>query len=116
MPAKKGQKFKHYPESLKIEAVRLFIEEGWCYRKIAEHLEIQDKDRVRVWVRKYRAEGQAAFEDRRGDPHRTEIEQERELRRLQMEVDVLKKWLQILNREGCRIDMLPSTNLNISKP
>jgi hypothetical protein len=23
MPAKKGQKFKHYPESVKVEAVRL---------------------------------------------------------------------------------------------
>ncbi|WP_156417488.1 hypothetical protein [Paenibacillus etheri] len=28
MPAMKGQKFKHYPESLKAEAVRLFIEDG----------------------------------------------------------------------------------------
>jgi len=100
MPAKKGQKFKHYPESLKAEAVRLFMEEGWCYRKITEHLDIQEMQRVKVWVRKYRAEGQASFEDRRGVPHRIETEQQRELRRLQLEVDVLKKWLQILNQEG----------------
>ncbi|MEK4510834.1 transposase [Paenibacillus anaericanus] len=98
MSAQKGQKFKHYPESLKVEAVRLFVEEGWCYRKITEHLEIHDKNRVRVWVKKYQVKGQAAFKDRRGDPHRTETEQERELRRLQLEVDVLKKWLHILNQ------------------
>ncbi|MRN56381.1 helix-turn-helix domain-containing protein [Paenibacillus monticola] len=93
MPAKKGQKFKHYPESVKVEAVRLFIEEGWCYRKITEHLDINDRKRVSVWVRKYQAIGEASFEDRRGDPHRSETEQARELRRLQLEVDILKKWL-----------------------
>ncbi|MED4899550.1 transposase, partial [Brevibacillus porteri] len=52
--AVKGQKFKHYPESLKVEAVRLHVEEGWSYRKIAEHLGVQDKYRVRTWMRKYR--------------------------------------------------------------
>ncbi|KZE47298.1 transposase [Brevibacillus parabrevis] len=110
MPAKKGQKFKHYPESLKMEAVRLHVEEGWSYRKIADHLKVQDKDRVKVWMRKYREDGQAAFEDRRGNPHKVETEQEREIRRLQFEVDVLKKWLQILNREGCKTDTSSSIN------
>jgi transposase len=110
MPAMKGQKYKHYPESLKAEAVRLFNEEGWSYSKITVHLDIHDKDRVKAWMRKYRKVGIAAFEDRRGDPHRTETEQERELRRLNLEVDVLKKWLHILIREGCRIDISSSTN------
>jgi transposase len=100
MSAKKGQKFKYYPESLKVEAVRLHVDEEWSYSKITAHLDIHDKNRVRVWMKKYREEGQAAFEDRRGDPHRVETEQERELKRLYMEVDVLKKWLLILNREG----------------
>ncbi|MVP00777.1 helix-turn-helix domain-containing protein [Paenibacillus lutrae] len=98
--AHKGQTFKHYPESLKVEAIRLHAEEGWSYRKITEHLEIHDKDRVRKWMRKYRLEGQASFVDRRGNPCRTETMQERDLRSLRLEVDVLKKWLQILNREG----------------
>lgn len=51
-------------------------------------------------MREYRTKGQSSFEGRRGDVHRVETEHERELRRLQLEVDVLKKWLQILNREG----------------
>ncbi|QYR19054.1 helix-turn-helix domain-containing protein [Paenibacillus sp. sptzw28] len=97
--ALKGQKFKHYPESLKMEAIRLHTVEGWSQRSIAIHLGVQDKDRIKIWVRKYREVGDTAFKDGRGDPKRTETEQERELRRLQLEVDVLKKWLQILNQE-----------------
>ncbi|MEK8133173.1 helix-turn-helix domain-containing protein [Paenibacillus filicis] len=95
----KGQTFKHYPESVKAEAIRLHVKEGWSYRKITEHLDIQDKDRVKKWMRKYREQGEASFEDKRGNPFRSKTEQERELRRLQLEVDVLKKWLQILNQE-----------------
>lgn len=98
--ALKGQKLKQYPESLKLEAIRLHTEEGWSYRKITEHLDIKDKDRVKRWMRKYREEGQTAFEDKRGNPHRLDTEHERELKRLYLEIDVLKKWLQILNREG----------------
>lgn len=100
----KGQKFKHYPESLKVEAVRLHVEEGWSYRKITEQLDIQDKDRVKKWMRTYRKSGVEGFGDKRGNPSRIETEQERQIRRLQLEVDVLKKWLQILNREGCKTD------------
>jgi transposase len=65
------------------------VEDGWSYQKIADHLE-EDKERVKVWMRKFREGGQPALEDRRGDPHRVETEQQRELRRLQLEVDVLK--------------------------
>jgi transposase len=100
MPVRKGQKLMQYPESLKQEAIRLHVDEKWSYSKITKHLDIVDKGRVKKWMRKYREEGQAAFVDRRGNPHRSETEQDRELKRLYMEVDVLKKWLQILNREG----------------
>lgn len=93
-----------------MEAVRLHVEEGWSYRRITEHLEIQDKDRVKKWMRTYRERGVAGFEDKRGNPFRVENEQDRELRRLQLEVDVLKKWLQILNREGCKTDTLSLMN------
>lgn len=98
--ANKGQKFKHYPSSLKREAVRLHEEEAWPYRKVTEHLGIHDPKRVQVWVRKYRLQGDAAFSDRRGNPHLIETEQERTIRRLELEVDVLKKWLEILNGRG----------------
>lgn len=41
-------------------------------------------------MRKYRTKGQSSFEDRRRDAHRVETEHERELRRLKLEVDILK--------------------------
>jgi transposase len=95
----KGQTFKHYPESIKTEDIRLHTVEGWSYREITEHLDIYDKGRVKKWMRKYRECGEESFKDNRGGPFRTETEQERVIRQLQLEVDVLKKWLQILNRE-----------------
>jgi transposase-like protein len=39
----KGQKFKRYSETLKLEAIRLHVEEKWTYRQINEHFGIQDK-------------------------------------------------------------------------
>ncbi|MEK3788134.1 hypothetical protein [Paenibacillus sp. FSL K6-1230] len=32
----KGQKFKTYSEELKVEAIRLHVEEKWTYRQINE--------------------------------------------------------------------------------
>ncbi|WP_311080690.1 hypothetical protein [Paenibacillus polymyxa] len=42
-----GQKFKTYSIALKKEVIRLHVEEKWTYRRITEHLEIQDADRVK---------------------------------------------------------------------
>lgn len=100
--ANKGQKFQHYPESVKREAIRLHLEEKWTYREITEHLGIHDKDRVKRWMRKYREEGERVFEDRRGNPFRETTEEYRYIRRLEMENAVLKKWLAILNQEVCK--------------
>lgn len=78
--ANKGQKFQHYPQSVKRKAIRLHLEEKWTYREITEHLGIHDKDRVKKWMRK------CVFEDRRGNPFReTTEEYYRYIRRLEME-------------------------------
>lgn len=106
----KGQKFRHYPESVKREAIRLHEEEKWTYRKITQHLGIHDADRVKKWMAKYRQEGERVFEDRRGNPFRKKTEEYRYIKRLEMEVEVLKKWLQILNREGCEAGTSSSTS------
>jgi transposase len=106
----KGQKFKHYPESLKVKAIQLHMEEGWSYRQVTEYLQIHDMGRVKKWMSQFRKKGWAAFEDKRGNPSREETEQNRELRRLQLEVDVLKKWLHIMDREGRRSNIKSSMN------
>jgi transposase len=97
--AKKGQKFQHYPESIKREAIRLKEEEKWTYRAVTEHLKILDTDRVKKWVQTFRKHGERAFEDRRGNPFREQTEEYRYVKRIEMENIVLKKWLAILNQE-----------------
>jgi len=67
--------------------------------KIAEELGIQDVGRLKIWMRKYREQGDFGLMEHRG--RRKEYKDlEREVKRLRLENDVLKKWLEILAREG----------------
>ncbi|WP_039961173.1 helix-turn-helix domain-containing protein [Brevibacillus sp. BC25] len=94
----KGQKFKSYSEELKKEAIRLHIEEKWTYRQITEHLRIQDRDRMKVWMRKYRKLGEFGLLNQRG--RREEyIDQERYVQKLKRENTMLKKCLEIWIQE-----------------
>ncbi|WP_068617408.1 helix-turn-helix domain-containing protein [Paenibacillus tuaregi] len=94
----KGQKFKSYTEEDKKEAIRLHVEEKWTYRQITEHLGIQDKDRVKKWMRKYRELGEYGLLDQRG--RRDEyMDQDRYVQRLKQENDMLKKCLEIWMQE-----------------
>ncbi|WP_028591249.1 helix-turn-helix domain-containing protein [Paenibacillus massiliensis] len=94
----KGQKFKSYTEEDKKEAIRLHVEEKWTYRQITEHLGIQDKDRVKKWMRKYRELGEYGLLDQRG--RREEyMDQDRYVQRLKRENDMLKKCLEIWMQE-----------------
>jgi transposase-like protein len=96
--AKKGQKFKTYSFELKKKAVEMRLQ-GIPKAKVAEELGIQDVGRLKVWMRKFREEGDFGLMERRG--RRQEYkDQDRLLRRLKLENDVLKKWLEILAREG----------------
>jgi transposase-like protein len=96
--AKKGQKFKTYSFELKKKAVEMRLQ-GIPKAKVAEELGIQDVGRLKVWMRKFREEGDFGLMERRG--RRQEYkDQDRLVRRLKLENDVLKKWLEILAREG----------------
>lgn len=69
--------------------------------KVAEELGIQDVNLLKVWMRKFREKGDFGLMDQRG--RRKEYKDlEREVKRLRLENDVLKKWLEILAREGKR--------------
>lgn len=74
---------------------------GMSSQQVAEKLGIQDIGRLRVWVRKFRKEGEFGFVDQRGR-RKKYVDQERYVEKLELENDVLKKWLEILNREGRR--------------
>lgn len=89
MSGRKGM--LHYKVETKQEAVRLVLEEHWTYAAVAARLAIRKSERIEVWVRKYREEGEASFHKPIGRPLKSQAE-ERELERLRMENALLKKF------------------------
>jgi transposase-like protein len=94
MPGKKGM--THYAREVKLEAVRLFYGEDKTYVEITEILGIRDPERVRKWLRRYRQEGEKAFDKKRrsgliGRPPKKE-NQAAYIARLEMENTLLKKF------------------------
>ena len=55
MSGKKGM--KHYSLEVKLEAVRMFFEEGMTRAEITKALGLRSSGRVKVWTRQYRCEG-----------------------------------------------------------
>ncbi len=100
MAGKKGM--KHYPLATKLEAVRMYQEEGKSYKEIREDLHIADPERVRKWVREYRRRGETAFGrgaqlKRKGRPPKV-ANKDAYIARLEMENDLLKKFHAELRR------------------
>lgn len=90
MSGKKGM--NHYPVETKLEAVRLFFEEGKTRREITQTLELRSEGRVEIWVRQYRHEGAQAFLKPIGRPRKQVESEQTELARLRMENALLKKY------------------------
>ncbi len=88
MAGKKGM--KHYPAALKLEAVRLFEEEGYTRAQVTAALGIRDPQRIQKWLAQYRAEGARAFSKPIGRPRKARGLGE-ELQQLRMQVALLKK-------------------------
>ncbi len=89
MARKKGS--KDYPLELKLEAIRLFEEEGLPYKEITEKLAIRDPGRAKAWMRIYRKEGAAGLKKpRKGRPKKDRDSLEERIRRLEMENTILK--------------------------
>jgi transposase len=92
-----GKKWmKHYPVATKLEAVRLYQEEGKSYKEITKLLEIADPWRVKKWLSDYRRKGEVAFHRdpqsyKGGRPPKRE-NVEAYIARLEMENDLLKKF------------------------
>ena len=88
MTGRKGM--MHYRVEIKQEAVRLVLEAHMTYAAVATQLEIRKAQRIKVWVRMYRREGELSFHKTIGRPVKTE-RAEREMGRLRMENSLLKK-------------------------
>lgn len=92
MSGKKGM--THYEVEVKLEAVRLFLEEGKTQAEITELLKLRSPGRVEKWVRQYRHEDNAFRKVNKGRPRKEPSKPEsaeEELKRLRMENDLLKK-------------------------
>jgi len=107
MPGKKGM--KHYPKELKLEAIRMFFEEGMTRAAIREALGLRSVGRVKVWVQRYRREGIATFDKPIGRPRKDEESEKAELERLRMENALLKKY-----HTELRKNMLAKRNIGSS--
>ncbi len=90
---------KHNPAAIKLEAVRLFYEEGWTQAEITQALGLRSMDRVEAWVRQYRREGVQAFNKVLGRPRKNPESEQAELVRLRMENALLKKFRAELRKE-----------------
>ncbi len=115
MARKKGS--KDYPLDLKLEAIRLFEEEGLPYKEITEKLEIRDPGRVKAWMRIYRKEGAGGLKKpRKGRPQKDRGSLEERIRRLEMENTLLKALAIELGEElpeGLDIEPYPDIEDNI---
>ncbi|ODG93517.1 MULTISPECIES: helix-turn-helix domain-containing protein [Bacillaceae] len=96
--AKKGQKFQKYSMEIKAEAIRL-KEEGYSYKQIADRLNIVSSDTVTTWWMKYQRDGHAFHLDNRGRK-KDYSDQERYIKKLELENAILKKFQEILIKEG----------------
>ena len=94
MAGKKGM--THYAVELKLEAVRMFCEEGKSQRAITAELGIRDPRRVQKWLRAYRREGAEGLNKlaRRKSPGRRPKKENTQayIARLEMENALLKKF------------------------
>ena len=98
MSGKKGM--KAYPVELKLEAMRLYYEEGKTRAEVTKLLEIRDPHAVKEWGKQYRREGVSAFSKVKGRPHKRKESEQEELKRLRMENDLLKKFHTELRQEA----------------
>ena len=89
-----------YSQDLKLEAVRMFLDDGMTKSQIMEELGIKSKTALERWIREYRAGGAAALEPkprgRRPKPGKPayatrEEELEARVRELELENEILKR-------------------------
>ena len=105
MSGKKGM--KHYPVDVKLEAVRLFLEERKPRAEVASEIGCSE-ERVKKWVSQYRQDGNTFYKPI-GRPRQQPENEQAELKRLRMENDLLKKFHTELRKE-----MLAKRNIGAS--
>jgi transposase-like protein len=89
MAGKKGS--KHYQLQTKLLAVKMYMEQGYSQKQIAQMLDLPRKELVEQWVRRYRREGIQGFRKPIGRPRKYPLSRDGYIARLEMENALLKK-------------------------
>lgn len=99
--AYKGQKFNSYSFETKKKAIEMLLC-GMTKQEVADTLGIYDLDRLKVWMRKYREEGEVGLLDRRSSAHRNRAIGVQHIERAELKRDIIEKCIELLKREGLR--------------
>jgi len=81
---------KRYAEEFKLQAARLIVEHGYTYRQAGEQLGVHSWS-IRQWVKKFRESGQLPPQDQPPAAAEELKAARKELLRLRMENEILKK-------------------------
>lgn len=92
MTRRKGS--KDYPNWMKREALRLYLDEGLPAAEILCRFSIADRNRISAWARQYQEEGEEMFTNKRSSSGRKPKKENTAtyIARLEMELDLLKKF------------------------
>jgi transposase-like protein len=103
MSAKNGQKFIRYSYELKLEAVRLILEENWSQYRVQVHFGIRSRTQIMDWVKKYKAGAlQEEYRSKWTKKHFNSLEEENAY--LKAQIEYLKKLNPNLHGEGSWIN------------
>lgn len=92
---------KRYSFELKLEAVQKVLD-GESVLKIAKRFDVTDPDYIYKWIEQYKIYGEVGLKPKfRNHP---DLDKDYVIRELEMENEILKKYLQILHREGKNIN------------
>ncbi|MDQ1000379.1 transposase [Neobacillus niacini] len=92
------RKNKSYSFELKLEAVKR-IQAGESVQIVAKQLEVSDPDYIYEWIDKYKTYGEVGLKRKK---RMSLLNDKDKIKELEMENEILKKYLQILKEEEKR--------------
>jgi transposase len=90
------RKNKSYSFELKLDAVNR-VKSGESVKIVAKKLEIVDPEYIYVWIEKYETYGEVGLKRKKA---KGLIDDKDKIKELEMENEILKKYLQILKKEA----------------
>ncbi|WP_228027515.1 helix-turn-helix domain-containing protein [Bacillus fonticola] len=90
--------YKSYSFELKLDAVKR-VQAGESVKVVAKQLDVVDPDYIYVWIDKYETYGEVGLKRKKRN---SSISDQDIIKDLEMENEILKKYLQIQRKEGKR--------------